>query len=348
MTATLTIALDAMGGDNAPGAVINGALIAQKRYPDVRFIIVGDEAKIAPLIADHSELAKVVEIRHTVDMISPDDSASTAIRSGRKSSMRLAIEEVEQGNAAGVVSGGNTGALMAFAKVVLRPLPGIDRPAMAGFIPTRRGERIMLDLGANLVCGAENLVQFAILGEVFARTVFGMTKPTVGLLNVGTEAQKGHEAVREAAAVLRQSDLPIEFHGFVEGVDLGEGTVDVVVTDGWSGNIAIKTAEGTAKMFGGFVRESFKSSLLARFGYIFAFNAFRKLRGRLDPRRYNGAIFLGVNGIAVKSHGGSDALGFATAIGVAVDMARQGFIEKVKEEFQRVSPPVTGLRAATV
>ena len=348
MAATLTIALDAMGGDNAPGAVISGALIAQKRYPDVRFIIVGDESRIAPLIARHSELAKIVEIRHTVDVISPGDTASAAIRSGKRSSMRLAIEEVKQANAAGVVSGGNTAALMGFAKVVLRPLPGIDRPAMAGFIPTRRGERIMLDLGANLVCGADNLVQFAILGEVFARTAFGMAKPTVGLLNVGTEDQKGHEAVREAAAVLRHSDLPIEFHGFVEGGDLGEGTVDVVVTDGWSGNIAIKAAEGTAKMFNGFVRESFKSSVLARFGYLFAFSALRKLRARLDPRRYNGAIFLGVNGIAVKSHGGSDALGFATAIGVAVDMARQGFIEQVKEEFERLSPPNSGLRAATV
>ncbi len=346
MNATLTIALDAMGGDNAPDAVIGGAMIARERFPNVRFIIVGDEDKIAPLIARHSGLAEVVEIRHTKDVISSGDSASTALRGGKKSSMRLAIEEVKNANAAGVVSGGNTAALMAFSKVVLRPLPGIDRPAMAGFIPTRRGERLMLDLGANLICSADNLVQFAILGAVFARTVFGMAKPTVGLLNVGTEDQKGHEAVREAAAILRQSDLPIEFHGFVEGVDLGEGKVDVVVTDGWSGNIAIKTAEGTAKMFNGFIRELFKSSIFARIGYIFAMGSFRKLRARLDPRRYNGAIFLGVNGIAIKSHGGSDALGFATAIGVAVEMAQQGFIEKVKEEFDRLTPTDSGLRAA--
>ncbi len=348
MSGTLTIALDAMGGDHAPDAVVRGALIARKRYPDVRYILVGDEGQIAPLLKRHKELADVVEIRHTNTVIAPEDKPSAALRTGRTSSMRLAIEEVKNANAAGVVSGGNTGALLAFAKVVLRPMPGIDRPAMAGFIPTRRGESIMLDLGANLTCTADNLMQFAILGEVFARTVFGMDKPTVGLLNVGTEGQKGHEAVREAAAQLRGADLPIEFHGFVEGVDIANGTVDVVVTDGWSGNIAIKTAEGTGKLFNAFLREAFRSSLLARLGYVFAAGAVRRLRTRLDPRRYNGAVFLGVNGIAIKSHGGSDAFGFATAIGVAVDMAQYGFIEKVIEESACLSPPAASLHAATV
>ncbi|MCP4330782.1 MAG: phosphate acyltransferase PlsX [Alphaproteobacteria bacterium] len=348
MTGKLTIALDAMGGDHAPEAVIRGALIARKRFPDVGFILVGDEAQIVPLLDEHKVLRDAVEVRHTLDVISPEDKPSAALRAGKRSSMRLAIEEVKLGNAAGVVSGGNTGALLAFTKIVLRALPGIDRPAMAGFVPTRRGESIMLDLGANLTCDAENLVQFAILGEVFARTVFGIEKPTVGLLNVGTEDQKGHEAVRDAASVLRQSNLPIGFHGFVEGVDIASGTVDVVVTDGWSGNIAIKTAEGTGKLLNAFLREAFRSSILARIGYLFASGAFRKLRKRIDPRRYNGAVFLGINGIAVKSHGGSDAFGFATAIGVAVDMARYGFVERAIEDFASLLPPATGVRAATV
>jgi glycerol-3-phosphate acyltransferase PlsX len=337
-----------MGGDHAPEAVIRGASIARKRYPDVRYILVGDEARIAPLLQRDANLRNLVEIRHTAEVISPGDKASVAIRSGRQSSMRLAIEEVKASNAAGVVSGGNTGALLALAKVVLRTLPGIDRPAMAGFIPTKRGESVMLDLGANLICDSGNLVQFAILGEVFARTVFDISQPTVGLLNVGTEDQKGPESVREAAAILRDSNLPITFHGFIEGVDIADGTVDVIVTDGWSGNIAIKTAEGTGRLLTAYLREAFRSSPLARLGFVFASGAFRKLRTRLDPRRYNGAVFLGINGIAVKSHGGSDAFGFATAIGVAVDMARHGFIEKVSQEFEHLSPPAAGLRAATV
>jgi len=326
-----------MGGDHAPEAVVRGANIARTRDPDLKFLLVGDEAKIGPLVARYGGLRKASDIVHTPDVIKGEDRPSVALRSGKRSSMRLAIEEVKAGRADGAVSGGNTGALMAMAKVVLRPLAGVERPAMASFFPTQRGETVMLDLGANLDCDARNLVQFAILGEVFARTVFGMKHPTVGLLNVGTEDQKGHDSVREAAAILREAGLPMQFHGFVEGADIAGGTVDVVVTDGWSGNIAIKTAEGSGKLFNAFLKEAFKSSILARIGYLFAAGAFRKLRTRLDPRRYNGAIFLGVNGIAVKSHGGSDAFGFATAIGVAVDMVRHDFIEKVRAEVESLA-----------
>jgi glycerol-3-phosphate acyltransferase PlsX len=263
--------------------------------------------------------------------------------------MRLAIDAVKEGHAAGVVSAGNTGALMAMAKIALRMLPGIDRPAIASFFPTSKGESVMLDLGANVECDANNLVQFALMGEVFARTVLGLTNPSVGLLNVGSEEMKGHEELRAAAAILRETHLPIRFEGFVEGDDVPAGTVDVVVTDGFTGNVALKIAEGTAKLYSGFLKGAFASSFLAKIGYVFAKSALAKVRLRTDPRRYNGAMFVGVNGIVVKSHGGTDALGFANAIGVAVDMATHGFNDKIKAELARLgvtSEPVAAAAAA--
>ncbi|HEY8015745.1 MAG TPA: phosphate acyltransferase PlsX, partial [Dongiaceae bacterium] len=312
--ASLSIALDAMGGDRAPDMVVKGANIARQRFPNVSFLFFGDERRIAPLLDRYGALRKASEIRHTDRVIAADDKPSTALRAGRGSSMRLAIDAVQSGEAAGIVSAGNTGALMAIAKFVLRTLPGIDRPAIASFFPTLRGESVMLDLGANLSCDAENLVQFAVMGNVFARTVLGTLKPTVGLLNVGSEEVKGHEAVREAAAILKATPLPGSFHGFVEGDDIARGTVDVIVTDGFTGNVALKTLEGTAKLYAEFLRRSFKSSMVASVGYLLARPALNALRVRTDPRRYNGAIFLGLNGVAVKSHGGTDALGFANAI----------------------------------
>lgn len=335
MSDGLTIALDAMGGDKAPDMVVHGADIALERSPELKVILVGDEAQIRPLVEKTKRLkAQSPEIVHTDKVIADGDKPSAALRQGKGSSMRLAIDLVGQGRADGVVSAGNTGALMAMSKLVLRPMPGIDRPAIAGFFPTRRGESAMLDLGANVVCDATNLVQFAIMGQIFVRTVLGLERPVVGILNVGSEEQKGHESVREAAAILRSmTDMPFEFHGFVEGDDIPAGTVDVVVTDGFSGNIALKTAEGTSRLIGQFLRDAFRNSLLSRLGYLLARGAVGQLRQRMDPRRYNGAMFLGLNGIAVKSHGGTDALGFANAIGVAADMKRHGFIEKVREEL---------------
>jgi glycerol-3-phosphate acyltransferase PlsX len=225
---------------------------------------------------------------------------------------------------------------MAMAKFSLKMLPGIDRPAIASFFPTQRGESVMLDLGANIDCDADNLVQFALMGDVFARTVLGLVEPTVGLLNVGSEDLKGNEVVRRASAKLRGAMSPIRFHGFVEGDDIAAGTVDVVVTDGFTGNVAIKMAEGTAKLSGEFLEEAFRHSLAARLGYLFARGALRRLRTRIDPRRYNGAIFLGLNGIAVKSHGSADALGFANAIGVAADMIANGFLDKIRGDLARL------------
>jgi len=327
----ITIALDAMGGDRAPGIVVKGAEIALERHPDAHFLLFGVEDEVRPLLAKAPRLGKSITLHHTNEVI------ALALRTGRQSSMRLAIDAVAEGRAHGVVSAGNTGALMATAKFVLKMLPGIDRPAIASFFPTRRGETVMLDLGANVECDAENLVQFALMGDVFARAVLGLIEPTVGLLNVGSEDLKGNDAVREAAARLREAITPIHFYGFVEGDDIAAGTVDVVVTDGFTGNIAVKTAEGTVKLFAEFLESAFRHSLPARIGYLFARGALRKLRMRSDPRRYNGAIFLGLGGIAVKSHGSTDAFGFANAIGVALDMKLNGVLDKIRVELARLS-----------
>jgi phosphate acyltransferase len=337
----ITIALDAMGGDAAPGIVLKGADIARQRYPSVDYLMFGAEEMVRPLLAKLPALSDRTTLIHTNEVVADDTKPSAALRSGRGSSMRLAIDAVGDGRAAGVVSAGNTGALMAMAKFVLKMLPGIDRPAIASFFPTQRGESVMLDLGANIECDAENLVQFALMGDVFARTVLGLIEPTVGLLNVGEEDLKGNDAVRGASARLRLAVTPIRFYGFVEGDDIAAGTVDVVVTDGFTGNVAVKTAEGTAKLFTEFLEAAFRHSLSARIGYLFARNALRKLRMRCDPRRYNGAMLLGLNGIAVKSHGSTDAFGFANAIGVAIDMKVNGFLDKIRVELARLSsaPP---------
>jgi phosphate acyltransferase len=333
----LKLALDAMGGDQAPAMVLQGADLALRRAPDLRFSIFGAEAAIVPLLARLPDLAAAATVHHTPEVISGDAKPSLALRTGRRSSMRLAIDAVAEGRADGVVSAGNTGALMAMAKFVLKTLPGIDRPAIASFFPTRRGESVMLDLGANVECDADNLVQFALMGDAFARTVLGLVEPTVGLLNVGSEDLKGNDVVRRASARLRGAMTPIRFHGFVEGDDIPAGTVDVVVTDGFTGNIAVKTAEGTATLFREFLEEAFRHSLPARVGYLFARRALRRLRIRIDPRQYNGAVFLGLNGIAVKSHGSTDALGFANAIGVAADMLTHGFLDKIRSDLARLN-----------
>ena len=337
MSDTITIAIDAMGGDRAPGMVLKGAEIALQRHPGVRYLLFGAERELRPLLAKLPSLSQMVTLCHTAEIVADDAKPSLALRTGRQSSMRLAIDAVADGQADGIVSAGNTGALMAMAKFALKTLPGIDRPAIASFFPTRRGESVMLDLGANIECDAENLVQFALMGDVFARTALGLVQPTVGLLNVGEEELKGNDAVRAAAAQLRGGMTPIRFHGFVEGDDIAAGTVDVVVTDGFTGNVALKTAEGIAKLFSESLRASFRHSPLARIGYVFARGALKKLAARLDTRRYNGAMFLGLGGIAVKSHGSTDAFGFANAISVAIDLKTNGFLEKIRDELAQLN-----------
>ena len=326
-----------MGGDRAPDMVLKGASIALQRFPQVEFRIYGVESRIRPVLTKLPRLMQRATIHHTDDVITGDAKPSQALRAGRRSSMRLAIDAVADGEAHSIVSAGNTGALMAMAKFALKMLPGIDRPAMASFFPTQRGESVMLDLGANIECDADNLVQFALMGDVFARTALGLIQPTVGLLNVGSEDLKGNDAVRGASAQLRGGMTPIRFHGFIEGDDIAAGTVDVIVTDGFTGNVSLKTAEGIAKLFSESLRASFRHSLLARLGYVFARGALKKLAARLDPRRYNGAMFLGLGGIAVKSHGSTDAFGFANAISVAIDLKVNGFLEKIRDELAQLS-----------
>ncbi len=334
MRTKLTLSVDAMGGDDAPQMTIEGVKLALIALPHVSILLFGDKSKMGPII--DSVLAGMqdrIEIHHTEDKVSSDEKPSSALRNGRNSSMRLAINSVRDGKAAGVISAGNTGALMAMAKFVMKTLPGIDRPAIASTLPTRRGQTVMLDLGANIDCDANNLTQFAVMGEVYARNVLGLKKPTIGLLNVGVEGMKGKDSVKLTAKILQETHLPIEFYGFVEGTDIGAGTVDVIVTDGFTGNVALKTAEGTADLVIHYLRKALASSPFAILGALIARPALKRLKQKLDPRRYNGAMFLGLNGICVKSHGGTDAFGFSNAIKVAADMADNNINDDIKHDF---------------
>ncbi len=335
MPERVVIAVDAMGGDKAPAMVIEGMALARDRHPALHFLAYGDEAQIKPHLSRYKTLIPAVELRHADDRVAADMKPSLALRQGRKSSMRLALDAVANGEASSMISAGNTGALMAMAKFVLRTLPGIDRPAIASLLPTKRGESVMLDLGANLECDAENLVQFALMGAVFSRAVLGISNPTVGLLNIGTEELKGHDEIRTAAAILRERPFPGVLHGFVEGNDILAGTVDVVVTDGFSGNVALKAIEGTGAMVGHFLRQTFQSSLLTKIGYLLTRQAMKRLKMRLDPRRYNGAMFLGLQGVCVKSHGGTDGEGFASALSVAHDLFTHHFNARIGEEVAK-------------
>jgi glycerol-3-phosphate acyltransferase PlsX len=336
MGAPVTIALDAMGGDHGPSVVIPAATIALIRHPDLRFLLVGDAARIEPELKAHPALAKKSEIIHTDVAIAMDAKPSQALRKGRyRSSMWLAIEAVKDGRAAAAVSAGNTGALMVMAKFCLKTLEGVDRPAIAAIWPTVQAECIVLDVGANVGADSRQLVEFTLMGAAMARALFGIERPSVGLLNIGVEEVKGLDEIRKAAAVLKEAPLPIRYHGFIEGDDIGQGVVDVVVTDGFTGNIALKTAEGTAKQIGEYLRAAMGRSLLARLGAILAQGAFRALKDKLDPRQLNGGIFLGLNGIVVKSHGGTDATGFACAIDVAYDMASSGVVNRLASDVAR-------------
>ena len=337
MPEPIILSIDAMGGDHAPAMVIDGLKQAYKTLRGVSYLVFGDEALIRPLLEQDQVLSSLCEIRHTDGVVTDTQKASQAVRQGRNTSMWQAIQSVKSGEAHGVVSAGNTGALMGMALVQLRTLPGIDRPAIATVLPSMKGDVVVLDLGANAECDAKNLVDFAIMGEVFSRTVLGKERPSVGILNIGSEDQKGHEGVRSAHEILRNSDhLQLKFDGFVEGDDIAKGTVDVVVTDGFTGNVLLKTAEGTAKFYSSLLKDAFRSSLLSRLGYLLASSALNAVRKRTDPRRYNGAMFLGLRGICVKSHGGTDAFGFSNAIRVAVGLVANGFNDRILEEFEQL------------
>lgn len=338
LTGDLTISLDAMGGDAAPEMVVVGAARALTRGRNMRFLFCGDEAQIRPLLDKFPKLAKRSEIIHTTDVIPSDMKPSVALRQGRHSSMRLAVQAVAEGRADAVLSAGNTGALMATAKVVLRTLPGVTRPAIASVFPTlEKGKgTVVLDLGANLESSARSLVEFAILGSVYARDIMGVSKPKVALLNVGSEEMKGHGTIREAAQILTEHLSNAEYMGFAEGTDLNRGLADVIVTDGFTGNVALKTSEGTAKLIAQMMRESIRSTPLSYIGLPFVLLALKKLKARIDPRLYNGGMFMGLKGLCVKSHGGTDEVGFANAIKVAHGLAENRFNERVAEALEKI------------
>ncbi len=334
------IALDAMGGDHGPSVVVPGAAIALERHPDTEFLIFGNEAEVAPLVNAHPKLAASSRIIHTEVSIGMDDKPSQALRKGRwKSSMWLAIDAVKKGDADVAVSAGNTGALMAMARFHLRTLPGVKMPALAALWPTLRGESVVLDVGASIGADAQHLADLAVMGGAMARVLFDLERPTVGLLNIGVEEVKGLEQIREAGKLLRDLDLKeIDYVGFVEGDDIGNGKVDVVVTEGFVGNIAIKTAEGTAKQMAAHLRSAMGRTLRARIGYLFARHAFATLREKMDTRKVNGGVMLGLTGIVIKSHGGTDAEGFAYAVDMGYDMARYELLKKINQTLNRPLP----------
>jgi glycerol-3-phosphate acyltransferase PlsX len=327
------IALDAMGGDHGASVVVPGAEVSLARHPDIEFVLFGDRAVVEPLIAARPLLKAASRFVHTDIAVKMDAKPSQALRQGRwKSSMWLAIDAVKKGDADVAVSAGNTGALMAMAKIGLRTMTGVERPAIACLWPTIRGESVVLDVGASIGADARHLVSMAVMGGGMARALFNLERAKVGLLNIGVEEVKGLDAVREAGGILRDAQLPdIEYAGFVEGDDIGKGTVDVVVTEGFAGNIALKTAEGTARQLAQYLRSAMSKTLLSKLGYVLARDAFRTLNEKMDPRKSNGGVFLGLNGIVIKSHGGTDAEGFAYAVDIGHDMVRYDLIAKISQ-----------------
>jgi glycerol-3-phosphate acyltransferase PlsX len=338
MPEPITISVDAMGGDHGPSVVVPGVALASERNPDARFILYGKEAEVAPLLAKEQRLKDRARLVHAEVAVKMDDKPSQALRAGRwKSSMWMALEAVKAGEAHVAVSAGNTGALMAMAKFCLRTMPTIERPAIAALWPTVRGQSVVLDVGASIGAEARQLVDMSILGAAMARALLEVERPTVGLLNIGVEEVKGLEPIREAGRMLKEAALPgMIYQGFVEGSDLGKGAVDVVVTEGFAGNIALKTAEGTAKQIGEYLRSALTRTLLSKAGALLARGAFAALKDRLDPRKVNGGVFLGLNGLVIKSHGGTDAVGFANALGIGHDMAAGDLLAKIGADLDRL------------
>lgn len=342
----LVLSIDGMGGDHAPDIVVEGVEVAARRSPDVRFLIHGEAARIAALLDRHPQAKAASQVRDAEKIIGMEVKPSQALRQGKGSSLWNAIQSVENGEAHAVVSAGNTGALMAIAMFRLRMMEGIHRPALATRWPTMKGDyTVMLDVGANVQADAEQLVEFAIMGEAFQRAVSGKDQPSVGLLNVGAEDQKGHEEIRAAARLIREAGVDMNFHGFVEGDDIAKGTVDVVVTDGFTGNIALKTGEGTARLVGQLLREALTGGVLARLGALIAYPALARLRTRMDPGTFNGALFLGLNGLVVKSHGSANGKGYAAAIGVAEKLARSHYREEIARNIERLAGAPAAVKA---
>jgi phosphate acyltransferase len=351
MTKPVRIALDAMGGDHGPEVIVPGAARALRERPDMEFVFCGDAARIKPLLDAEPGLSAASTVRHTDVWVRMDAKPSQALRAGRRtSSMWLAVEAVKRNEADVAVSAGNTGALMAMAKICLQMMPLIGRPAIAAVWPTVRSKSIVLDLGATIGADARHLVDLAIMGSAMARIVLAIERPTVGLLNIGVEEVKGNDEIKAASQWLRDSDLPnLDYRGFVEGDDIGKGTVDVVVTEGFTGNIALKTAEGTANQMAQYLHEALGRNLISKLGYFLARRAFAALKTKMDPRNVNGGVFLGLNGVVIKSHGGSDLVGTARAVEIGYAMARHQLLSKIRESLPRsreLFPTQSRLKAA--
>ena len=332
------LAIDAMGGDTGIQVMLAGAALAQARAPELTFDLVGDGAAIEAALVAYPALRTRSEIVHADDVISGHEKAAQAIRRAKTTSMGIAVNAVKQGRAGAAVSAGNTGALMAIAKLALRTMPGIDRPALAALLPSLgKTDYVMLDLGANTECETRNLVEFAVMGAAYARIAFGFERPRVSLLNIGTEDLKGTDEIRDAATVLRESKhLHMDFQGFIEGDKISRGDTDVVVCDGFSGNISLKTMEGTARFVTDLLKRAFTSSIRSKFGFLISRPATELLRHHLDPNNHNGAVFLGLNGVVVKSHGSANDVGVANAIGVAAKLAANKITQRISDDLGNV------------
>jgi phosphate acyltransferase len=333
------LAIDVMGGDEGLSVMLAGAALACQRWPALSFLLVGDESAISTGLTAHPHLARVSGIVHAPEMIGGSERPAQALRRAKVTSMGMAIDAVKTRQAGAAISAGNTGALMAMAKLSLRTLPGIDRPALAALLPSLgANDHVMLDLGANTDCDTRNLVEFAVMGAAYARIAMGLRSPRVRLLNIGSEDQKGTGEVRAAAALLREAtDLQMTFDGFIEGDKISRGETDVVVTDGFSGNIALKTAEGTARFVTDLLRRAFTSSFRSKMGFLVSRPATELLRHHLDPNNHNGAVFLGLNGIIVKSHGGASVGGVANAIGVAAKLVSNDITRRITDDLAHFS-----------
>ncbi len=338
MSKSPRIAIDAMGGDEGVRVMIAGAALARHRHDRFKFLLVGDEAQIKAALENHPNLAAASEILHTTEVVTGDDKPSQALRKSRNSSMGLAINAVKEGKAAAAVSAGNTGALMAMAKLALRTMPGIDRPALAALLPTLSDtDVVMLDLGANTECDARNLVQFAVMGAAYSRIIFNFEKPRVRLLNIGTEEMKGTDSLRFAAQHLRGSpELHMKFEGFIEADKINRGECDVVVCDGFSGNIALKSIEGAARFVTDLLRRAFTSSIRSKFGFLVSRPATELLRHHLDPNNHNGAVFMGLNGVVVKSHGSASIKGVANAVEVAARLVEDDITTRIAQDLEQI------------
>lgn len=338
--ASLILSIDAMGGDAAPTVVLDGLKLFAQRRSNVLFEVHGRAEDVTAGIESRGLMDRCT-IMHHDDVVSMSEKPSTALRRAKKTSMWGAVQSVKAGRAGAAVSAGNTGALMAFAMMSLRKMEGVHRPAMTAIWPTLEGRAVVLDVGANLDADSDQLVTFAIMGEAYARAVTGKAKPTIGLLNIGSEEDKGRDTLKLAAERLREPELGLDFRGYIEGNDIAMGAVDVVVTDGFTGNVALKTAEGTARLVASYVREALTSGVISKMGAALASSGLKRLREKMDPSNVNGGVLLGLNGVVVKSHGGTDAEGYATAVALAADLAASQYMEEVAAGLRRDSVEVS-------